>query len=158
MFALVVFAGALLAIWWFVLRPSEEGEIRERFSELTELVSEPLPEGVIAKARILGGFRDLFADPVAIDSDSAGLAGLYSPDKLTGIYFSALRSGAVVKILLKPGRIELPETGVARVEAVVSATVTKASGTRQEESGRMRVELREIDGDWKFASFVEAGP
>lgn len=155
MIGIAAVAGVLLSVWWFVLRPSAEHEVRQQFEELSALVSEPPADGLMGKAKVLGGFRELFLDPVAIDSPAAGLDGLYSPQELAGAYLSAVQSGGVLDLSFDPGRIEFTETGEAHLEAGVVATITKPGGRAREESGRIAVELRETGGEWLFSSFEE---
>ncbi len=148
-------AAGLLAFWWFGLRPSAEQEVRQRFEKLSALVAQPPAAGLMGKAKVVGGFRDLFLDPVAIDSPAAGLDGLYSPQQLASAYFSALQSGGTLTVAFDPGRIDFTETGEARVKVNVTATVTQPGKRSRVESGHFEVELRNAEGEWLFSSFDE---
>mgnify|MGYP006269364073 FL=1 len=149
-----VLVGAAVA-WFFFLRSSEENRIRERFAELEEIASRPPSAGLLGKAEVIGRFRELFADPVALETPRAPVSGIRSPDELAATYLSLVEAGSSFELSIDPGPIEFPSDDVARAEAKIDARVTRPGGRTRSETGSVLAELRKTEGDWKFALFRE---
>lgn len=155
----LIAGGAVLCVGlvlWFTLRPAEEDRVRARFDELAELVSGRPSPGLMGKAKVVGAFRDLFLDPVVVEAPSAPVNGVFEPDRLAALFLSALDAGVGVEVSFATEGIEITGEDLARVDAKVSARIVEPGGPVQEETGPARVELRKVEGSWKFSSFEDA--
>jgi len=152
-FSLISFAVALLLVWLFY--PTEEEQILAQFEELSEIASKPEAASTIADALVLDDFRSLFVPTVLLKTGRSRLAGEYTNQELMQLY-GRIRLQAK-RLSLRFENIEILSVG--ETDATTTADV-HAEGTdnirdpHRVESFHAKIDLRKIDGDWKFRQFI----
>ena len=142
----------LAIVMTLLLLPSEEEKIESLFYELSEVASKTQDASTLADAMVVKDFRELFAPKVVISIRSkARIAGEHSNQGLAQLY-GRLRV-ASRRMELRSEQIE--KISISESVAVYSvkffASWTGKGGNVVNEDAHSRVELKKIDGDWKFS-------
>ena len=142
----------LAVVMILLLLPTEEEKIEFLFYELSEVASKTEDASTLSDAMVVKDFRELFAPKVVISIRSkARIAGEHSNQGLAQLY-GRLRV-ASRRMELRCEQIE--KISINKSVAVYSvkffAGWTGKGGNVVNEDAHSRVELRKIDGDWKFS-------
>ena len=142
----------LAVVMTLFLLPTEEEKIEFLFYELSEVASKTEDASTLSDAMVVKDFRELFAPKVLISIRSkARIAGEHSNQGLAQLY-GRLRV-ASRRMELRCEQIE--KISINKSVAVYSvkffAGWTGKGGNVVNEDAHSRVELRKIDGDWKFS-------
>ncbi len=142
----------LAVVMTLFLLPTEEEKIEFLFYELSEVASKTEDASTLSDAMVVKDLRELFAPKVLISIRSkARIAGEHSNQGLAQLY-GRLRV-ASRRMELRCEQIE--KISINKSVAVYSvkffAGWTGKGGNVVNEDAHSRVELRKIDGDWKFS-------
>ena len=142
----------LAVVMTLFLLPTEEEKIEFLFYELSEVASKTEDASTLSDAMVVKDLRELFAPKVLISIRSkARIAGEHSNQGLAQLY-GRLRV-ASRRMELRCEQIE--KISISESVAVYSvkffAGWTGKGGNVVNEDAHSRVELRKIDGDWKFS-------
>ena len=144
----------LLLVGWIILilLPTDEEKIESLFDELSEIASKTEDASTLSDAMVVKDFRELFAPKVVISIRSkARIAGEHTNQSLAQLY-GRLRV-ASRRMELRSEQIEKISIGesLAVYSVKFFAGWTGKGGNVVNEDAHSRVELRKIDGDWKFS-------
>lgn len=156
-FYLVGFLAAFLAVgYWIFFHQSEEDRIKAPFHELEELVSEDIAPGLMGKARVVQTFRRIFQPQVVLETPSAPVSGVYTPEELAGVYLSMREAGAQINVRFRSLSIQSITGSRALVRTQVEASVDEPSGRVATHGAELNVTLeQDEDGRWRFDHFRE---
>ena len=139
-----------LLVW--LLWPSDEEKIESLFDELSEVASKTVDASTLSDAMVVKDFRELFAPKVVISIRSkARIAGEHTNQGLAQLYG---------RLRVSSRRMELRSEQIEKISIGESLAVysvkffagwTGKGGNVVNEDAHSRVELRKIDGDWKFS-------
>ena len=153
-FALISSVFGFLLVWLFY--PTEEEQILAQFEELSDIASKQSETSTIADALVLDDFKNLFAPDVSLKTGGrARLTGQYTDRELMQLY-GRIRLQSK-RLSLRFENIEILSVG--ETDATTTADV-HAEGTdnirdpHRVESFHAKIDLRKIDGDWKFRQFI----
>ena len=144
----------LLLVGWIILilLPSDEEKIESLFDELSEIASKTEDASTLSDAMVVKDFRELFAPKVVISIRSkARIAGEHTNQSLAQLYG---------RLRVASRRMELRSEQIEKISIGESLGVysvkffagwTGKGGNVVNEDAHSRVELRKIDGDWKFS-------
>ena len=135
-----------------LLLPSEEEKIESLFYELSEVASKTQDASTLADAMVVKDFRELLAPKVVISIRSkARIAGEHTNQGLAQLY-GRLRV-ASRRMELRSEQLEKISIGesLAVYSAKFFSFCSGKGGNVVNEDAHSRVELRKIDGDWKFS-------
>ena len=144
----------LLLVGWIILilLPTNEEKIESLFDELSEIASKTEDASTLSDAMVVKDFRELFAPKVVISIRSkARIAGEHTNQSLAQLYG---------RLRVASRRMELRSEQIEKISIGESLGVysvkffagwTGKGGNVVNEDAHSRVELRKIDGDWKFS-------
>ena len=142
----------LVVVMILVLLPTEEEKIESLFHELSEVTSKTEDASTLSDAMVVKDFRELFAPKVIISIRSkARIAGEHSNQGLAQLYG---------RLRVASRRMELRSEQIEKISISESVAVysvkffagwTGKGGNVVNEDAHSRVELKKIDGDWKFS-------
>ena len=144
----------LLLVGWIILLllPTDEEKIESLFDELSEIASKAEEASTLSDAMVVKDFRELFAPKVVISIRSkARIAGEHTNQSLAQLYG---------RLRVASRRMELRSEQIEKISIGESLGVysvkffagwTGKGGNVVNEDAHSRVELRKIDGDWKFS-------
>ena len=142
----------LAVVMTLFLLPTEEEKIEFLFYELSEVASKTEDASTLSDAMVVKDFRELFAPKVLISIRSkARIAGEHSNQGLAQLYG---------RLRVASRRMELRSEQIEKISISESVAVysvkffagwTGKGGNVVNEDAHSRVELRKIDGDWKFS-------
>ena len=144
----------LLLVGWIILLllPTDEEKIESLFDELSEIASKTEDASTLTDAMVVKDFRELFAPKVVISIRSkARIAGEHTNQSLAQLYG---------RLRVASRRMELRSEQIEKISIGESLGVysvkffagwTGKGGNVVNEDAHSRVELRKIDGDWKFS-------
>ena len=142
----------LVVVMILVLLPTEEEKIESLFHELSEVASKTEDASTLSDAMVVKDFRELFAPKVIISIRSkARIAGEHSNQGLAQLYG---------RLRVASRRMELRSEQIEKISISESVAVysvkffagwTGKGGNVVNEDAHSRVELKKIDGDWKFS-------
>ena len=144
----------LLLVGWIIilLLPTDEEKIESLFDELSEIASKTEDASTLSDAMVVKDFRELFAPKVVISIRSkARIAGEHTNQSLAQLYG---------RLRVASRRMELRSEQIEKISIGESLGVysvkffagwTGKGGNVVNEDAHSRVELRKIDGDWKFS-------
>jgi len=139
-----------LLVW--LLWPSDEEQIRSQFEELCEIASKTEDASAISDAMVVKGFRKLFAPKITISIRSkAKIAGEHTDHELSQQYGRLRLASSRMGLRYDNLKFLGIEEQVARVSVQFFASWTGKSGKTISEDAHTEVELRNIEGDWKFS-------
>jgi len=144
--------------YWLFFHQTEKDRIKAPFRELEELVAEDTAPGLMGKARVVQTFRRIFQSQVVLETPSAPVSGVYTPEELAGVYLSMLGAGARIELRFRSLNIQSITDNRALVKARVEASVEEASGRTATHGAEVNVTLeKDGDGKWKLDHFREEG-
>ena len=142
----------LVVVMILVLLPTEEEKIESLFHELSEVASKTEDASTLSDAMVVKDFRELFAPKAIISIRSkARIAGEHSNQGLAQLYG---------RLRVASRRMELRSEQIEKISISESVAVysvkffagwTGKGGNVVNEDAHSRVELKKIDGDWKFS-------
>ena len=144
----------LLLVGWIILLllPTDEEKIESLFDELSEIASKTEDASTLSDAMVVKDFRELFAPKVVISIRSkARIAGEHTNQSLAQLYG---------RLRVASRRMELRSEQIEKISIGESLGVysvkffagwTGKGGNVVNEDAHSKVELRKIDGDWKFS-------
>ena len=144
----------LLLVGWIILilLPTDEEKIESLFDELSEIASKTEDASTLSDAMVVKDFRELFAPKVVISIRSkARIAGEHTNQSLAQLYG---------RLRVASRRMELRSEQIEKISIGESLGVysvkffagwTGKGGNVVNEDAHSRVELKKIDGDWKFS-------
>ena len=144
----------LLLVGWIILilLPTDEEKIESLFDELSEIASKTEDASTLTDAMVVKDFRELFAPKVVISIRSkARIAGEHTNQSLAQLYG---------RLRVASRRMELRSEQIEKISIGESLGVysvkffagwTGKGGNVVNEDAHSRVELKKIDGDWKFS-------
>ena len=142
----------LAVVMTLFLLPTEEEKIEFLFYELSEVASKTEDASTLSDAMVVKDFRELFAPKVVISIRSkARIAGEHTNQGLAQLYG---------RLRVASRRMELRSEQIEKISINKSVAVysvkffagwTGKGGNVVNEDAHSRVELRKIDGDWKFS-------
>ena len=139
-----------LLVW--LLWPSDEEQIRSQFDELCEITSKTEDASAISDAMVVKDFRKLFAPKITISIRSkAKIAGEHTDHELSQKYGRLRLASRRMGLGYDNLKFLAIEEQVARVSVQFFASWTGKSGKTIREDAHTEVELKKIDGDWKFS-------
>ena len=139
-----------LLVW--LLWPSDEEQIRSQFEELCEIASKTEDASAISDAMVVKDFRKLFAPKITISIRSkAKIAGEHTDHELSQQYGRLRLASSRMGLRYENLYFISIEDQVARVSVQFFASWTGKSGKTIREDAQTEVELRKIDGDWRFS-------
>jgi hypothetical protein len=142
----------VLGVFGWLAWPSDEEEIVALFEELSEVASKTEDASTLSDAMVVKDFKELFSPQVVISIRSkARIAGEHTNQGLAQLY-GRLRV-ASRRMELRSEQIEKISIGesLAVYSAKFFAGWTGKGGNVVNEYAHSRVELKKIDGDWKFS-------
>jgi hypothetical protein len=136
--------------------PTEEEQILAQFEELSDIASKYGAASTIADALVLEDFRDLFAPQVSLKTGGrARLAGQYTDRELMLLYGRIRLQSKRLSLRFENIEIlSLGETDVTTTAAVHAEGTDNIRDSNRAESFHAKINLRKIDGDWKFLQFI----
>ena len=139
-----------LLVW--LLWPSDEEQIRSQFDELCEITSKTEDASAISDAMVVKDFRKLFAPKITITIRSkAKIAGEHTDHELSQLYGRLRLASSRMGLRYNNLKFLAIEEQVARVSVQFFASWTGKSGKTIREDAHTEVELKNIEGDWKFS-------
>ena len=139
-----------LLVW--LLWSSDEEQIRSQFEELCEIASKTEDASAISDAMVVKDFRKLFAPKITISIRSkAKIAGEHTDHELSQQYGRLRLASSRMGLRYENLNFISIEDQVARVSVQFFASWTGKSGKTIREDAQTEVELRKIDGDWRFS-------
>ena len=139
-----------LLIW--LLLPGDEEQIRTQLEELCEIASKTEAASAISDAMVVKDFRKLFAPKITISIRSkAKIAGEHTDHELSQQYGRLRLASSRMGLRYENLYFISIEDQVARVSVQFFASWTGKSGKTIREDAHTEVELKKIDGDWKFS-------
>jgi len=142
----------LAIVMTLLLLPTDEEKIESLFDELSEIASKTEDASTLSDAMVVKDFRELFAPKVVISIRSkARIAGEHTNQSLAQLYG---------RLRVASRRMELRSEQIEKISIGESLGVysvkffagwTGKGGNVVNEDAHSRVELRKIDGDWKFS-------
>ncbi len=157
-FSLISLTVALLLFWLFY--PTEEEQILARFEELSDIASKSDIASAIADALVLEDFRDIFAPQVYLKTGGrARLAGQYTDRELMQLYGRIRLQSKRLSLRFENIEIlSLSETDATTTADVHAEGTDNIRASNRVESFHAKINLRKIDGDWKFRQFIYIEP
>ena len=146
-----IFLTVVIFLGW-LLWPSDRERIENLFDDLCEVTSKTEDASAISDAMVVKDFRKFFAPKIAISIRSkAKIAGEHTDHELSQ-QFGRLRI-ASRRMGLKYENLNFIsiDDETATVSAKFFASWTGKSGKTINEDAHTEVELRKIEGDWKFS-------
>ena len=141
----------LCPLVWLLL-PSDEEQIRTQLEELCEIASKTEAASAISDAMVVKDFRKLFAPKITISIRSkAKIAGEHTDHELSQQYGRLRLASSRMGLRYENLYFISIEDQVARVSVQFFASWTGKSGKTIREDAHTEVELKKIDGDWKFS-------
>ena len=142
----------LVVVMILVFLPTEEEKIESLFHELSEVASKTEDASTLSDAMVVKDLRELFAPKVIISIRSkARIAGEHSNQGLAQLYG---------RLRVASRRMELRSEQIEKISISESVAVysvkffagwTGKGGNVVNEDAHSRVELKKIEGDWKFS-------
>jgi hypothetical protein len=153
--AVLALAAAAAGLWWMLLGPSPEGQIRAQLETLCRLVSKQADEKGVQAALKGRALPPLFAHPVEIRGDAGPVAGVHTPTGLAsliasgraGLHTIDLTTTDLTVEIRSPGEADISFTGRLRVNA------SPAGGGADVTYRQIAAHLRNVDGAWVFSTF-----
>lgn len=148
---ILIFSGFISLLTW-LLWPSVEEQIRSQFEELCEIASKTEAASAISDAMVVKDFRKLFAPKITISIRSkAKIAGEHTDHELSQLYGRLRLASSRMGLRYNNLKFLAIEEQVARVSVQFFASWTGKSGKTIREDAHTEVELKNIEGDWKFS-------
>ena len=146
----IFFSGIILLGW--LLWPSDRERIENLFDDLCEVTSKIEDASAISDAMVVKDFRKFFAPKIAISIRSkAKIAGEHTDHELSQQYGRLRIASRRMGLKYENLNFISIDDDTATVSAKFFASWTGKSGKTISEDAHTEVELRKIEGDWKFS-------
>lgn len=146
----IFFSGIILLGW--LLWPSDRERIENLFDDLCEVTSKTEDASAISDAMVVKDFRKFFAPKIAISIRSkAKIAGEHTDHELSQQYGRLRIASRRMGLKYENLNFISIDDETATVSAKFFASWTGKSGKTISEDAHTEVELRKIEGDWKFS-------
>ena len=146
----IFFSGIILLGW--LLWPSDRERIENLFDDLCEVTSKTEDASAISDAMVVKDFRNFFAPKITISIRSkAKIAGEHTDHELSQQYGRLRIASRRMGLKYENLNFISIDDETATVSAKFFASWTGKSGKTINEDAHTEVELRKIEGDWKFS-------
>ncbi len=146
----IFFSGIILLGW--LLWPSDRERIENLFDDLCEVTSKTEDASAISDAMVVKDFRKFFAPKITISIRSkAKIAGEHTDHELSQQYGRLRIASRRMGLKYENLNFISIDDETATVSAKFFASWTGKSGKTINEDAHTEVELRKIEGDWKFS-------
>ena len=146
----IFFSGIILLGW--LLWPSDRERIENLFDDLCEVTSKTEDASAISDAMVVKDFRKFFAPKIAISIRSkAKIAGEHTDHELSQQYGRLRIASRRMSLKYENLNFISIDDDTATVSAKFFASWSGKSGKTISEDAHTEVELRKIEGDWKFS-------
>ena len=146
-----IFMTVVILLGW-LLWPSDRDQIENLFNELCEVTSKTDDASAISDALVVKDFRKFFAPKIAISIRSkAKIAGEHTDHELSQQYGRLRIASRRMGLKYENLNFISIDDETATVSAKFFASWTGKSGNTISEDAHTEVELRKIEGDWKFS-------
>jgi len=143
---------AAIALYFILTGESgPEAAINDRLDEVCDLISY---DQVMPQLQQVGTAKKLSecVAPNAYLVAWPGQAAVTSPKAVTGMFMYLLKYASEASVSMSNRQITLDANGIgATVTATISAKAT-VNGNTERHSGRYRIEMEKIDGEWLIAT------
>lgn len=146
----IFFSGIILLGW--LLWPSDRERIENLFDDLCEVTSKTEDASAISDAMVVKDFRKFFAPKITISIRSkAKIAGEHTDHELSQQYGRLRIASRRMGLKYENLNFISIDDETATVSAKFFASWSGKSGKTISEDAHTEVELRKIEGDWKFS-------
>ena len=146
-----IFLSVVIFLGW-LLWPSDRERIENLFDDLCEVTSKTEDASAISDAMVVKDFRKFFAPKIAISIRSkAKIAGEHTDHELSQQYGRLRIASRRMSLKYENLNFISIDDETATVSAKFFASWTGKSGKTINEDAHTEVELRKIEGDWKFS-------
>ena len=146
-----IFLSGIILLGW-LLWPSDRERIENLFDDLCEVTSKTEDASAISDAMVVKDFRKFFAPKIAISIRSkAKIAGEHTDHELSQQYGRLRIASRRMGLKYENLNFISIDDDTATVTAKFFASWTGKSGKTINEDAHTEVELRKIEGDWKFS-------
>jgi hypothetical protein len=146
----IFFSGIILLGW--LLWPSDRERIENLFDDLCEVTSKTEDASAISDAMVVKDFRKFFAPKITISIRSkAKIAGEHTDHELSQQYGRLRIASRRMSLKYENLNFISIDDDTATVSAKFFASWSGKSGKTISEDAHTEVELRKIEGDWKFS-------
>ena len=146
-----IFLSGIILLGW-LLWPSDRERIENLFDDLCEVTSKTEDASAISDAMVVKDFRKFFAPKIAISIRSkAKIAGEHTDHELSQQYGRLRIASRRMGLKYENLNFISIDDETATVSAKFFASWTGKSGKTINEDAHTEVELRKIEGDWKFS-------
>ena len=146
-----IFLTVVIFLGW-LLWPGDRERIENLFDDLCEVTSKTEDASAISDAMVVKDFRKLFAPKITISIRSkAKIAGEHTDHELSQQYGRLRIASRRMSLKYENLNFISIDDETATVSAKFFASWTGKSGKTISEDAHTEVELRKIEGDWKFS-------
>ena len=146
-----IFLSVVIFLGW-LLWPSDRERIENLFDDLCEVTSKTEDASAISDAMVVKDFRKLFAPKITISIRSkAKIAGEHTDHELSQQYGRLRIASRRMSLKYENLNFISIDDDTATVSAKFFASWSGKSGKTISEDANTEVELRKIEGDWKFS-------
>ena len=146
-----IFLTVVIFLGW-LLWPSDRERIENLFDDLCEVTSKTEDASAISDAMVVKDFRKFFAPKITISIRSkAKIAGEHTDHELSQQYGRLRIASRRMSLKYENLNFISIDDDTATVSAKFFASWTGKSGKTISENAHTEVELRKIEGDWKFS-------
>ena len=146
-----IFLSVVIFLGW-LLWPSDRERIENLFDDLCEVTSKTEDASAISDAMVVKDFRKFFAPKITISIRSkAKIAGEHTDHELSQQYGRLRIASRRMSLKYENLNFISIDDDTATVSAKFFASWSGKSGKTISEDAHTEVELRKIEGDWKFS-------
>jgi len=146
-----IFLTVVIFLGW-LLWPSDRERIENLFDDLCEVTSKTEDASAISDAMVVKDFRKFFAPKITISIRSkAKIAGEHTDHELSQQYGRLRIASRRMSLKYENLNFISIDDDTATVSAKFFASWSGKSGKTISEDAHTEVELRKIEGDWKFS-------
>lgn len=146
-----IFLSGIILLGW-LLWPSDRERIENLFDDLCEVTSKTEDASAISDAMVVKDFKKFFAPKITISIRSkAKIAGEHTDHELSQQYGRLRIASRRMGLKYENLNFISIDDETATVSAKFFASWTGKSGKTINEDAHTEVELRKIEGDWKFS-------
>ena len=146
-----IFLTVVIFLGW-LLWPSDRERIENLFDDLCEVTSKTEDASAISDALVVKDFRKFFAPKITISIRSkAKIAGEHTDHELSQQYGRLRIASRRMSLKYENLNFISIDDDTATVSAKFFASWSGKSGKTISEDAHTEVELRKIEGDWKFS-------
>ena len=146
-----IFLTVVIFLGW-LLWPGDRERIENLFDDLCEVTSKTEDASAISDAMVVKDFRKFFAPKITISIRSkAKIVGEHTDHELSQQYGRLRLASSRMGLKYENLNFISIDDDTATVSAKFFASWTGKSGKTISENAHTEVELRKIEGDWKFS-------